>query len=130
MQKRNRIIYWIATIWLCLGLASTGIVQLMHQPTGAGGADSMAHLGYPRYLLTWLGILKLVAIIVLLIPKFQVMKEWAYAGCFFLMTGAIFSHFAAHDTIKEIFPAILLLLLTLVSYFFRPEQRKTIAFTH
>ncbi len=63
MSKKNKIIYWIATIWLSLGMFSTGIVQLLRPKehagtTAPGGAASLAHLGYPVYLLSLLGTLK------------------------------------------------------------------------
>jgi hypothetical protein len=123
-MKRNKIIYWIATIWLALGMLSTGAVQLMKAKSGAGGADSVAHLGYPAYFLTILGIWKVLGVIVVLIPKFPVVKEWAYAGFFFAMSGAIFSHIASGNGVTEIFPALLLLVLTIISWYFRPAERK------
>ncbi len=55
MTKRNKIIYWIATAWLALGMVSTGGVQLFKAKEGQGGADMITHLGYPIYLLTLLG---------------------------------------------------------------------------
>lgn len=121
MTKRNKIIYWIATIWLSLGMVSTGIVQLlkMKQET-----DMMIHLGYPLYLLTILGTWKLLGVIAVLIPKFPLLKEWAYAGFFFVMSGAVFSHFAVGDGGKEYFGPVLLIILTLVSWYFRPADRK------
>jgi len=124
MKKRNKIVYWISTIWLALGMLSTGAVQLLKAKDGQGGADMLEHLGYPVYLLTWLGIWKLLGVIVLLMPGFPLLKEWAYAGFFFIMSGAIFSHIASGDPINEIFPALLLLALTLVSRYFRPVDRK------
>ena len=127
MQKRNKIIYWIATLWLALGMLSTGIVQLLKAKNGQGGADMIIHLGYPVYLLTLLGIWKILGVIVILIPKFLLLKEWAYAGFFFVMTGAIFSHIASGDPINEIFPALLLIILTGASWYFRPADRKLIA---
>lgn len=126
MIKRNKIIYWIATIWLALGMVSTGAVQLFKAKEGQGGADMLTHLGYPVYLLTILGIFKVFGVIAVLIPKFPLLKEWAYAGFFFVMTGAIFSHIASGDSIKEMFPAFLLLILTVVSWYFRPVDRKII----
>ena len=125
--KTNKIIYWIATIWLALGMVSTGLVQLLKQKTGAGGVDSITHLGYPVYFLTILGIWKILGSITVLIPKFTLLKEWAYAGFFFVMSGAIFSHLALGDPMKEIAPALLLLILTAVSWYFRPADRKIIA---
>jgi uncharacterized membrane protein YphA (DoxX/SURF4 family) len=127
MKKRNKIIYWIATLWLALGMVSTGAVQLFRQKTGAGGADSIAQLGYPVYFLTILGIWKILGAVAVLIPKFPLLKEWAYAGFFFAMSGAIFSHMAMHNSLSEIFPALLLLILTVVSWYFRPLNRKIIS---
>ena len=126
MTKRNKIIYWIATVWLALGMGSTAAVQLFQTKEGQGGADMVTHLGYPAYLLTILGIWKLLGAIAVLIPNFPVLKEWAYAGFFFVMSGAIFSHVAVSDPIKAIFPSLLLLILTLVSWYFRPADRRII----
>jgi uncharacterized membrane protein YphA (DoxX/SURF4 family) len=124
MTKRNKIIYWIATIWLALGMLSTGIVQLLKQKAGAGGVDSMTHLGYPTYFLTILGIWKFLGVVAVLIPKFPLLTEWAYAGFFFVMSGAVFSHLAGGDSAKEFFGPILLLILIIVSWYFRPADRK------
>jgi len=124
MTRANRIIYWIATIWLALGMVSTGIVQLLKGKTGAGGVDSITHLGYPVYFLTLLGIWKILGAIVVLIPKFPLLKEWAYAGFFFAMSGAIFSHTMVGNPFKEIAPSLLLLILTILSWYFRPAERK------
>lgn len=124
MSKRNKIIYWIATIWLALGMVATGAVQLFKAKEGQGGVDMMIHLGYPVYMLTLLGIGKILGVIAVLVPKFPLLKEWAYAGFFFIMSGAIFSHIASGDAINEIFPSLLLLILTVVSWYFRPVSRR------
>ena len=123
MEKRNKIIYWIATIWLALGMLSTGIVQLLKVKEEV---DMMTHLGYPLYFLTILGIWKMLGVVTVLIPKFPLIKEWAYAGFFFAMSGAVFSHLVSGDGAKEFFGPILLLVLTLVSWYFRPADRKII----
>jgi len=124
MSKRNKIIYWIATLWLALGMVSTAGVQLFRGKEGAGGADSVAQLGYPVYLLTLLAAWKILGVAAILIPKFPLVKEWAYAGFFFAMTGAIFSHIATGNPVSEIFPSLLLLVLTVVSWYFRPPNRR------
>src|SRR6476469_3826263 len=126
MTKRNKIIYWIATVWLALGMVSTGIVQLIKLKDET---DMMTHLGYPGYFLTILGIWKILGVIAVLIPKFPLLKEWAYAGFFFIMSGAVFSHIALGHSINEIFPSVLLLVLTVVSWYFRPADRKIILVT-
>lgn len=121
MEKKTKIIYWIATVWLALGMLSTGIVQLLKMPSEV---DNITKLGYPVYFLTLLGIWKVLGVIAVLIPRHPLLKEWAYAGFFFAMTGATFSRIAAGDSINEIFPSLLLLILTLVSWYFRPADRK------
>ena len=127
MTKRNKIIYWIATIWLALGMVATGTGQLIKMKAGQGGADMITHLGYPVYLLTILGIWKILGVIAVLIPKFPLLKEWAYAGFFFIMSGAMISHIAVGDSVNEIWPSLLLLVLTIVSWYFRPPNRRAIS---
>ena len=127
MTRRNKIIYWIATAWLALGMLSTAAVQLLKIKTGSGGADSITALGYPIYFLTILGIWKILGVIVVLIPKFPLLKEWAYAGFFFAMSGAIFSHLSIGDGAAALFGPILLLVLTVVSWYLRPADRKIIS---
>ena len=94
---------------------------------GPGSVDSITQLGYPVYFLTILGVWKILGVIAVLIPKFPLLKEWAYAGFFFVMSGAIFSHIAAGNSMNEIFPSLLLLILTVVSWYFRPADRKIIS---
>lgn len=126
MKKTTRIIYWIATLWLSLGMISTGIIQLIKQPEEV---ENITKLGYPVYMLPLLGVLKIVGVIVVLVPRFTLLKEWAYAGFFFAMAGAAYSRVAAGDGISEIAPPLLLLVLTVVSWYFRPVNRKVIQLT-
>jgi uncharacterized membrane protein YphA (DoxX/SURF4 family) len=124
MTKTRKIIYWIATIWLSLGMVATGAGQLFKVKAGQGGADMITHLGYPVYLLTLLGIWKVLGTIAVLIPRTPLLKEWAYAGFFFIMSGAMFSHIAVNDPATELLPSLLLLILTALSWYFRPADRK------
>lgn len=121
MKKRDKIIYWVATIWLCLGMVSTGIVQVIQMDEEV---NKMNVLGYPSYFLTIIGIWKILGVVAVLITKFPLVKEWAYAGFFFLMTGAIFTHLAMGDKATEYFGPALLLVLTIISWFYRPAERK------
>lgn len=82
-----------------------------------------AHLGYPLYLLTILGIWKVAAAIVLVIPRFGRVKEWAYIGLFLVYTGAAASHFMRGDT-SEPWSPLFLALLTIASWALRPDSRK------
>ena len=123
MAKRNKIVYWVATIWLSLGMVSTGIVQIIQMEEEV---QKMNTLGYPSYFLIIIGVWKILGVIAVLVPKFPLVKEWAYAGFFFLMTGAIFTHIAVADKAVEYFGSALLLVLTVVSWYFRPADRKLI----
>lgn len=124
MNKRNKIIYWVATLWLCLGMLSSGIVQLIKLPEEV---EMMTRLGYPLYFLTIIGVWKMLGIVAVLMPKYPLIKEWAYAGFFFLMSGALFSHIAVGDPAGELFGPSLLIVLTVVSWYFRPADRKIVS---
>lgn len=122
MSKRNKIIYWIATIWLSLGMVSTGIVQIIKMEEEIDLITNK--LGYPVYFLTLLGVWKLLGVIAILAPGFRLLKEWAYAGFFLAMSGAVFSHAATGSEAVEYFGPVLLIALTVVSWYFRPAHRK------
>lgn len=126
MKKRDKIIYWVATVWFSLGMTATGLVQI-----AKGKAEGVfgANLGYPAYFLMIIGVWKIVGVIALLMPKFPLQKEWAYAGFFFLMTGAVFSHLASGSPAVELIPSLFLLVLLALSYYFRPAQRRLVAVT-
>ena len=121
MTKRNKIIYWIATIWLALGMTSTAVVQLIRLDDET---KLFLGLGYPAYLLTLLGIWKILGVISVLIPGVLLLKEWAYAGFFFVMSGAIYSHLSVGDELIKLFGPSLLVLLTVISWYFRPPNRR------
>lgn len=123
MKKIHKIIYWVATPWLALGMTATAIVQLIRMDKEV---ENFTHLGYPLYLMTIIGVWKLLGVIVLLMPKTPLLKEWAYAGFFFTMSGAVISHLACGDSIAELFGPTLLLVLTVVSWLYRPADKKTI----
>ena len=120
--KAGKTIYWLATIWLSLGMVSTGIVQLAGMPEEV---EVITTLGYPVYLLTILGVWKILGVVAVLLPagrrsSFNLLKEWAYAGFFFAMSGAVLSHLFTGGDAVDLFGPTLLLLLTVVSWYFRP----------
>jgi uncharacterized membrane protein YphA (DoxX/SURF4 family) len=120
-QKRNKIIYWIFTLWMSLGMVSTAVVQLLKHKDEV---TNFTNLGYPLYLMAIIGIWKILGVIAVLIPKRPLLKEWAYAGFFFVMSGAIISHIIVNDPFSKIFPAVLLFVLVIISWYFRPVDRK------
>ena len=124
MTKRNKIIYWVITGFLAFGMLAQGLTQIFHTK---GYVDIIVHLGYPLYFLYILGGWKILGVIAILIPGFKLVKEWAYAGFFFAMSGAVFSHIASGDSINKAGPALVLLILIVVSWYFRPADRKIIS---
>ena len=118
----RKIMFWATTALLCFGMTASGIQQLMKSKPMV---DMMALLGYPTYLLTLLGVWKILGVAAILAPGFKLVKEWAYAGLFFTMTGALISHLAVGDNnIVAIIGPIMQTLFLISSWYFRPADRK------
>ncbi|WP_424961376.1 DoxX family protein [Ekhidna sp.] len=128
MEKRNtvqghtgKVIYWVVTIFLSFGMLAGGVQQLLQI---GGYVEIVNQLGYPTYMLSILGAWKILGVIAILIPGFPLIKEWAYAGFFFAMSGAAASHLTAGQPFTEAIPSLILLTVTILSWYFRPENRK------
>jgi len=122
MEKRNKIIYWIATGLLAFGMLQSGVFAVIKSKIWV---DLISSLGYPIYFLYILGIWKILGVIAILVPRFKLVKEWAYAGFFFAMSGAIFSHLAVGDySIKGLIGPVFQILFIVLSWYFRPADRK------
>jgi len=125
-MKIRAIGYWIATILIALETLAGGIVDLTHGRTGVFTGphvvDVASSLGYPVYILLILGIWKIPGAIVLLVPGFPRLKEWAYAGIVFELSGAAMSH-AIQDRTSDLIAPLVLLGLGLLSWALRPESR-------
>ena len=128
-MKVKMIGYWTTTIFVTLELLAGGVTDLIHGPELLFVGDPvvlvLSHLGYPVYLLTILGVWKLLGAIALLAPRFPRLKEWAYAGEFFAMTGAAASGVVRgkDDPGTLIWPPLILAVLTLISWVLRPQSR-------
>jgi len=114
------VAYWVTTGLIVLETALGAEWDFARIPFVR---DVFAHLGYPLYLLTILGAWKVPAAIVLVIPRFGRVKEWAYIGLFLVYTGAAASHFMRGDT-SEPWSPLILALLTVASWSLRPDSRK------
>ena len=121
MEKRKLIIYWAATALLSFGMLGSGISQLLHVKEMD---DLIAHVGYPLYCMNIIGVWKILGVIAILIPGFLLLKEWAYAGFFFLMTGALLSHLYMGDGGDAIFGPLFQTLFIVLSWYFRPPHRR------
>lgn len=120
MSGRTKV-YWVLTVLAALALLAGGVGNLtLQEPV----VESMKKLGYPLYFPRILGTWKLLAAVALLAPGFPRVKEWAYAGVTFAMTGATISHIAAGDPVATWFPPLVVLALALGSYALRPADRR------
>ena len=119
-MKATTIGYWATTGLLALAFAAGGLADLSMSPQVIEG---MTHLGYPAYFAAILGVWKVLAPIALLAPRFPRLKEWAYAGIVFDLTGAAASHAAMHDGAGKVITPLVLLALAAASWALRPEGR-------
>ena len=119
-SKAKAIGYWVTTALVAFAIGSGGAAQLARMPQNVEG---MTHLGYPAYLLTILGVWKVAGTVAILAPGFPRLKEWAYAGIFFDLTGAAASHAASGDVVWHIVAPSVLAVLTVASWALRPPSR-------
>ena len=121
MASKKKIVYWSATIFLSIGMTAGGAQQLLQI---GGYNDIVSSLGYPLYILSILGMWKLLGVVAILLPKNILLKEWAYAGFFFAMSGAFVSHLIVGQAFVEAVPSLILLITTVLSWYLRPDDRK------
>jgi uncharacterized membrane protein YphA (DoxX/SURF4 family) len=120
-MKTRTIAYWITTALVSLAFAAGGLADLSGAPEVMEG---MKHLGYPAYVATILGVWKVLAPVALLAPRLPRLKEWAYAGIVFDLTGAAASHAAVGDDAGKIVAPLILAALAAASWALRPEDRR------
>ena len=119
-MKARSSVYWLTTALLTFGVVSGGVAELVRVK---GNVDGILRLGYPLYFITLLGVWKVLGGITIAVPRFPRLKEWAYAGIFFNMTGAVVSHIASGDNPIRIIAPATFVLFTLLSWGLRPQSR-------
>ncbi len=115
------IAYWLFTVIVAFELAAGALWDLLRIEYVR---VVLAHLGYPLYLLIILGAWRIPSALVLLVPRFPRLKEWAYAGAFFNYTVAAVSHFLAGDHVGQWAAPTIFSAFTLVSWALRPASRR------
>lgn len=121
LKRRNRTLYWGTTGLLAFGMFAGGFAQFIQAKFNA---DGFIHLGYPLYSMQLIGAWKMVGVIALLVPGYRLVKEWAYAGFFFLLTGAVTSHIASGDSLIHWIAPFIFAILTVLSWYLRPADRR------
>ncbi|MGC2653431.1 MAG: DoxX family protein [Mycobacterium sp.] len=119
--RARLVAYWIVTGLLASELVLGGIWDILRIPLVR---DVVTHVGYPTYLLVLLGVWKLLGAAALLAPRLPLLKEWAYAGAFFVFSGAIVSHLTTGNDLHELGFLVVLLLLIAASWTLRPATRR------
>lgn len=120
-MSRNAI-YWVTTALLALELVVGGVWDVLKVPQVQVIID---RLGYPSYFLVILGIWKLLGAVAVIIPRFPRLKEWAYAGVVFDLTGALASNLSSGITDTGTLAYLLLMMaVTASSWALRPASRR------
>lgn len=120
-MKARRIAYWVTTALTAFVFLSGGVGDLI-QP--ASLMEGMTHLGYPAYFTTILGVWKILGGLAVLAPRLPRLKEWAYAGMLFDLSGASASHASVGDPVGKIVTPLIILGVVMASWALRPENRK------
>jgi uncharacterized membrane protein YphA (DoxX/SURF4 family) len=112
-MKKVNLIYWIVTGLMSALLLLSAIPDIMKSADALG---FFKHLGYPEYLLPFIGVMKVLGVSAVLVPRFPKLKEWAYAGLTFDTFGALYSHISSGDGVDGFLPALIGTALVLGSY--------------
>jgi uncharacterized membrane protein YphA (DoxX/SURF4 family) len=120
-QKTMKWVHRGTTAVAALALAAIGIGDLTRAPEIVQGLTS---LGYPTYFATILGVWKLLGIAAIVTPGHTRLKEWAYAGFFFVLTGAAMSHAVSHDPAVKVLVPVTLLVLVMTSWSAAPRAQR------
>jgi hypothetical protein len=120
-MKAKKIAYWIATGLVVFMMFPGGVFALLQRPENLEG---MRALGYPDYFSYILGSWKVLGSLAILAPKTERLKEWAYAGIFFDLTGAVASNAFSHGAAFHVIAPLIGALICVASWALRPESRR------
>jgi len=126
MRNRINSVYWVVTGLMAAFMLMASVPDVLRLPQAV---EIFGHLGYPTYLLPFLGTAKILGVIAVLVPGFDRLKEWAYAGLVFDITGALYSHVSVGDPVSVWGFAVIALVLVSSSYAvgrLRTEGRRVI----
>lgn len=126
-RTKNMTAYWIFTILAALLFVVPGAALLLRLPHFT---EDMVGLGYPAYFLTILGAWKLLGAVAILSPGLPRLKEWAYAGMVFDLTGAAISRTVTGGDAIKILPPLIVVAIVFLSWRLRPAERALIPSDH
>ena len=123
-MKKTKIFYWIVTGLFSAFMLFSAIPDILSVPDAI---TVMNHLGYPNYIIPFLGVAKLLGIIAILIPGFPRIKEWAYAGLFFDLVGATYSAIATDGLLPQVSFMLLPIGFLFLSYILYHKKMQSTA---
>ncbi|MES2392552.1 MAG: DoxX family protein [Acidobacteriota bacterium] len=120
-MKGKAIGYWVCTGLMVFVMLPGGIFGALRVPQAVEGQTV---LGFPVYFVVFLGVWKILGSIAIVVPKFPRLKEWAYAGMFFDLIGAVVAN-AARDSVRwHVFAPLAIVPILVASWALRPESRR------
>ena len=119
-KRAKQATYWMTTVALSATVVVAGLTCVTHRPSTE---QEFQRLGYPLYLMSLLGVSAILGACILVLPRWTLVKEWAYAGFVYAFIGALSSHIATGDS-KGVTAAASVLVLLVISYLTRPSNRR------
>ncbi len=123
-MKTSTTAFWIATVLVCIAFVGSGLANLVH---ASHVAADMARLGYPAYFSTILGAWKVLGAVAIAAPRLPRLKEWAYAGMIFDLSGAAISRGVSGDGAAGVLPPMIVAALVVASWAIRPDDRALVS---
>jgi DoxX-like family len=120
-MKKTKTLYWIFTGLFGAFMLFSAIPDILVVPDAV---TFIAHLGYPKYFIPFIGVAKALGVIAILVPGFPRIKEWAYAGLFFDLIGATYSNIATDGFMVQMMFMVLPFGLGIASYVFYHKRLK------
>ena len=118
-SKGRKLVYWASTALVASALTGIGCANLVRNPKIVEG---LMRLGYPAYVAAILGIWQLLGSATIILPGLPRLKEWAYAGMFFTLSGAALSHAVVGDSLAHILVPLALLVAVMISCALQPAR--------
>jgi hypothetical protein len=119
MSRKRMVIYWVATLFVAVNALGAGMMDMLRIEPLFG---ILLRLGFPAYFATILGIWKVLGAAALLVPRYPLLKEWAYAGLFFDFTAALVAHAASGDGPSTYVGPLLSIVALVASWSLRPPS--------
>jgi len=120
-SRKATVVYWAGTLFVAVTALVAGAMDILHLDPLFG---LLLHLGYPSYFAAILGVWKVLGALVLLAPRYPLVKEWAYAGTFIDYSSALISHMALGDAFGAMSGPIIAMVALAASWHLRPPSRR------